>query len=437
MLKALRENPKIWRWRGFALPVLLLLLLALGSKGLLVLSQRGDLMTWMIAAITLGVALGITVAILWSRSIVRDGSASEGRQGAELGFLDGLWRKLVVMFAPNQAERYFCWALESPYRDRALAYLREAARRGHVEAQFELGLYYASGAMGDPAQELAVGYFQRAAEHGHAEAAFRLADCLRWGRGCRREPRTAHAWYLRSAQRGCVHAMAWLVEAYARGEGVVMDPEASAHWKSRLDLIELRPDLRASRLGEASNEVLGHLHGKLREGWAESLNALETLPGFHHYVRFSGVAAQVVLGVLVLILGLAVLCFSGLFIIPAIVSFVGLLMLHFQLRRDTRSQRSSRALRAAAEKGDLDACFRLGMAYQAGREQLPRDPIEAARWLEVAAEGGHLEAMSELGDLLAWGPAGVRQHQKAKAWLQKAAALGLPSATTRLARMDQ
>ncbi len=57
-------------------------------------------------------------------------------------------------------------------------------------------------------------------------------------------------------------------------------------------------------------------------------------------------------------------------------------------------------LRAGAERGDPATAFDLGSAYLHGRGVIANGP-SAARWLTVAAEGGHAEAQYELGRLLA------------------------------------
>ena len=47
---------------------------------------------------------------------------------------------------------------------------------------------------------------------------------------------------------------------------------------------------------------------------------------------------------------------------------------------------------AAAERGDVSACFDLGVAYSTGSHGLECDLIEAHKWFNLAAVGGHDEA---------------------------------------------
>jgi TPR repeat protein len=47
---------------------------------------------------------------------------------------------------------------------------------------------------------------------------------------------------------------------------------------------------------------------------------------------------------------------------------------------------------AAAAEGDMEALFDLGVAYSTGSHGAPCDLIEAHKWFNLAAVGGHEEA---------------------------------------------
>jgi tetratricopeptide (TPR) repeat protein len=74
---------------------------------------------------------------------------------------------------------------------------------------------------------------------------------------------------------------------------------------------------------------------------------------------------------------------------------------------------------AAAPKGDADAQYNLGRAYQNGFG-VKRDPAEAAAWYQRAAEKGHSDAQNSLAMLLAMG----RDYAGAAPWFERAAAQG-------------
>ncbi len=59
-------------------------------------------------------------------------------------------------------------------------------------------------------------------------------------------------------------------------------------------------------------------------------------------------------------------------------------------------------LTRSAEMGQVDAQYFLGMAYKKS------DPKQAAAWLKMAADGGHLEAAGELDQLCSADPENCR-----------------------------
>ena len=58
------------------------------------------------------------------------------------------------------------------------------------------------------------------------------------------------------------------------------------------------------------------------------------------------------------------------------------------------------ATRHAAEQGDADAQFNLGVAYATGRG-VPQDDAETVRWYRLAAEQGNASAQANLGFMYA------------------------------------
>ena len=81
------------------------------------------------------------------------------------------------------------------------------------------------------------------------------------------------------------------------------------------------------------------------------------------------------------------------------------------------------ALRRAAEQGDVDAQFQLGVAYDLGRG-LPENDPEAARWYRLAAERGHPEAQYQVGFIYASGHGAPPDNGEAIRWYRLAAEQG-------------
>ncbi|MCE1228960.1 MAG: sel1 repeat family protein [Firmicutes bacterium] len=427
---------RLWKWRGFlalgaALAVLWFTLRLIGRL------KGGNTQLLQIVVLGLGLGAVVAVGLAWGNSILQSGRASESRQNPLLGWLDRGWKRVALLFRSDAAEAHYQWALASPYADRALEHMEEAARRGHREAHFELGLFQTTRGMGEAGRELALRHFRRAAELGHAEAAFHLAEGLRWGAGDRKDRASAHAWYLQSAHRGCAAAMAWLAQAFQQGDGVEPDAEAAALWRKRHEALGVVPGLRTSTLGKGDDDTLQRVGEAVASGWNDSRAALEAQPGFPAFARVAAITAQVFLVGLALFLFLITFLYGGLFAIPGFLALAGLTMLHFKLRKESAYSRATRHMMEGAEKGEAEASYKLGMAFLRGQEQMPQDLLEAARHFQQAAEQGHLAAMIELAELQCWGPQGLRNPEQGRAWLQQAADRGHAEARLKLSRLSK
>ena len=85
------------------------------------------------------------------------------------------------------------------------------------------------------------------------------------------------------------------------------------------------------------------------------------------------------------------------------------------------------ATRHAAEQGDADAQFTLGVMYGTGRG-VPQDDAEAVRWL--AAEQDNADAQYNLGGMYDNGRSVPQDNVSAHMWLNVAAATGDEEART-------
>lgn len=81
------------------------------------------------------------------------------------------------------------------------------------------------------------------------------------------------------------------------------------------------------------------------------------------------------------------------------------------------------ALKAAAEKGDSDAQFQLGNAYQMG-EGVTQNDLQAIHWMTKSANQRNLDAMFNLGMAYRGGYGVPQDHVTAYMWLELAVAGG-------------
>ena len=87
-----------------------------------------------------------------------------------------------------------------------------------------------------------------------------------------------------------------------------------------------------------------------------------------------------------------------------------------------------------AEQGHADAQFQLGLMYALG-EGVPKDDVEAVKWLCMAAEQGHAGAQNNLGFMYALGRGVPEDDVEAMKWLHLAAEQGHAGAQNNLGGM--
>lgn len=88
----------------------------------------------------------------------------------------------------------------------------------------------------------------------------------------------------------------------------------------------------------------------------------------------------------------------------------------------------TKAMIKRAESGDVDAQFRVGVAYDYGRGA-PHDTKEAMHWYQIAADHGNAEAQNSIGSMLQ----DDKKYADAMIWYEKAASQGHLRATNSLA----
>lgn len=104
------------------------------------------------------------------------------------------------------------------------------------------------------------------------------------------------------------------------------------------------------------------------------------------------------------------------------------------VRKATRLSPAMQVLLLKAEKGDIEAQFTLGQAYDRGRG-VPQNKADAARWYEKAAEQGDTFSQFYLGNIY-WESAEVTKSEKdAIRWWKMAAAQGFAPAQNSLGKV--
>ena len=104
-------------------------------------------------------------------------------------------------------------------------------------------------------------------------------------------------------------------------------------------------------------------------------------------------------------------------------------------RIDARDLTGVPTLKRAANLGYAPAQFYLAKLYENGEGGLRKDPVEARRWTERAAQGGDRKAMHNLGLYYFEGQGGTKNTTTAAVWFRKAADLGLSDSQYNLGRL--
>ncbi len=112
----------------------------------------------------------------------------------------------------------------------AALWMREAARRGHMYAQFDLGNMYANGFGVERSDPEAARWFEAAAELGHKDAQYNLGIMYLTPRGVEQDRERAFQWFRRAAEQGHRDAQYNLGVSYLTGRAVPRDIELAVRW---------------------------------------------------------------------------------------------------------------------------------------------------------------------------------------------------------------
>ncbi len=145
-------------------------------------------------------------------------------------------------------------AIDDDVVENPIELLESAARRGSVEAQYELGVAYDRGLGVTQNHATAAGWYQRAAEQGLADAQYNIATLYDEGLGTARDAERAHQWYMRAADTGEPRAMNNLGFLYEKGLNGPQDYGKAILWYRRA----ARRGLAIAQSNLAALYYLGH-----------------------------------------------------------------------------------------------------------------------------------------------------------------------------------
>jgi uncharacterized protein len=248
----------------------------------------------------------------------------------------------------------------------------EKAKKGSVDAQFNLGLWFYKGTeIRKQDYNKALQMFQLAADQGDAAAQLFLGSMYHKAEGVPQDYKKAIKWYRLSAAQGNTHAQKFLKLAENQlKEEVGIAKEAK----------ELVKGLQQDDLGEPP-------------GQAQQQNNTKTISSVEMEIEFQ--KSEIPKRnknwsrVLEIVKPLAEQGHAG------SQGRLGALYLH-GLGIAKNPTEGLKWLSLSAKQGDIKAEFNLGQLYQKGIG-VPKDVNEAIRWLTLAADKGHKKSQSQLG----------------------------------------
>lgn len=257
------------------------------------------------------------------------------------------------------------------------------AKRGDLDAMYDMAALYESGWTGDgePDMARAIAWYSRAAEHRLAAAQYRLAWLYDMGFGVDPDPEQSLEWYRHAAERGLAEAQFNLGVAYERGGAVVPDVGQAARWYREAAEQNLpAAQFNLGRLyyhGAGVPKDMGLAAAWYQRAAGSGYAPAQTNLGYMYengihlpqdaamavalYLRAAGqgfAAAQTNLGI----------------------------MLSFGLGVPRDYTGATRWYLAAARQGDVDAQTNLALMYANGLG-VERDLVEAYAWLTLAMAG--------------------------------------------------
>ena len=108
--------------------------------------------------------------------------------------------------------------------------LKDAARMGNAEAQYNLGHAYETGDFIRQSLTTSTEWYAKSAEQGYTDAIYKMMLANRYGLGIEADPEKAFAFAERCAMEGNIDCMHHLVGCYQEGWATDKDPSKMVEW---------------------------------------------------------------------------------------------------------------------------------------------------------------------------------------------------------------
>lgn len=244
--------------------------------------------------------------------------------------------------------------------------------------------------------------FEDAAKAGHREAAYRLGIFYRDGKFTSVNPENAFFWIRKAAKRGKVDAVAVLGDFYFEGNGCQKD---------MLNALKCHKKTSGFRYGKGKQYALDKLKEISEKGdlFVKYQIGKMYLEGMH-IERYKDK-------------GISLITSAAEEDLPQAQYFLGNMYDQGKLVKEN-TYKSRKWFRAGAKNGDVLSQTKLGYIFDSGHGNVPRNKETAYNWYIMAAEAGGEEAQYRLGLWYYRGKYGEVDYAKAYKFFEKAALQG-------------
>lgn len=320
---------------------------------------------------------------------------------------------------------------------KAMEYFGLAADQGNTEAQYQLGLMYASGKGAGQDEHKITKYIELVADQGNTEAQYRLGLMYRSGQGVKQDDQKAIAYFKLAADQGNTEAQYQLGLIYQSRQGVEQDDQkATAYFKMAADQrnpkAQYQLGLAQYELGRSMRKSVKYkpeYSGVRKSGFEKASECfMEAAKYFKLAADQGNVEAQYQLG---LMYERKYLYQIGALTPPEytylkLAADQGHTKAQYQLGEMFRKLGSPQAVeyfKLAANGGDAKALYRLGVMYSLGNG-VEQDNQQAVKYLELASDQGNAKAQCQLGMMYASGQGVKQDDQQAVKYFKLAAENG-------------
>lgn len=276
--------------------------------------------------------------------------------------------------------------------EKTLQMFRESAEAGHPFSCFNLGRCYETGSGVEKDLEQAYEWYRKAATGGDVNAWLALAKMFDTGTYVDRDPKEAAMWLSRAAAKKHPIAMIGMGQKYSRGDGVDRDPKLALQYFEDAQAID--KGVGSYILGEAIGDGIG-----CEKNYEKAYELFVTA----HENNF-----------------------------PLGTYNMGM-MLEMGLGCEKDEKRGFELIKEAADKGIVEAMYRIAFHYREGTSEAKQDDVKAFEYFKGAADKGFAPACVETGLCYENGVGVEKNKEEAFRYYETGAKAGLHTAIVCLA----